>query len=159
MKYTDYLLMPGSRTLSTIFGALLGGAVALFGGWRLGVLVGASTAIVLSLLLPYLAYREDIPYNKIKETLAQPFLFDERVRFTVADGSVGGYFILTDKSLILLSLENGNHRLELSRGDVRKIVLDERRALRIYLNETKFVQVLSAYSGEMFDVLSENGWI
>ncbi len=158
MKYIDYLLLPGSRTLSTIFGVLAGGVVALLGGWQLGVLVGASAAILLSLLLPYLAYREDIPYNKIKETLAHPFLFDERVRFTVAEGSVGGYFILTGKSLVLLSLENGSHRLELSREDVKKIVLDERRALRIYLNDTKFVQVLSAYSGEMFDVLSENGW-
>ena len=158
MKYSDYLLMPGSRTLATFFGVLAGGLTAIFLGWQVGVLVGASGAILLSFLLPFLAYREDIPYNKIKETLAQPFLFDERVRFTLAQGSVGGYFILTNASLILLSLENGSHRLELKREDVRRIEVDQRRALRIYLNDTKFVQVLSAYSQEMFDVLSENGW-
>ena len=110
MKFSDYFFAPGVRPLSVVIGLFAGGLTALFAGWRYGVLVGAIAAVLLSVLIPVMVYRADVPYTKLKQTLEQPFLFDERVRFTIQNGSVGGYFILTRKTMVFLSLEKGNHR-------------------------------------------------
>lgn len=158
MKFSDYFFAPGVRPLSVFMGMLAGGLTALFAGWQYGVLVGAGAAVLLSVLIPVTVYRADIPYTRLKQTLEQPFLFDERVRFTVPNGSVGGYFILTQKTMVFLSLERGNHRLELMREDVKSVMLGEDSSLSIFLNNTQFIRVLSAGCEEMFRILRENGW-
>ena len=92
--------------------------------------------------------------------MEQPFIIDERVRFTIQNGSIGGYFLLTEKSLILLSLEKGKHRLELERSQIEKIVVGEEQiSLRIYINKTQFIQVFSGACQEMYRILLENGWV
>ena len=158
MKFSDYIFAPGVIPLSVLLGVLIGGLVGLFAGWQIGVLAGASAAVVISLLIPISLYREDAPYAKLKKTLRQPFLFDERVRFTVRGGSVSGYFILTEHSMVFLSLDRGVHRMELAREDVQSVILGEDFSLNIFLNNTHFIRVLSAAGAEMFRILRENGW-
>lgn len=158
MKFSDYFLAPGVRILSAIIGIPVGIITWIFTDWRFGILVGASVALILSVAVPCLLFWEDRPYNRIKKTLAKPFLFDQRVRFTVSGGTVGGYFILTDQSIIFLSVERGNHRLELSRTDVKSIVLGEDSTISFFLNNTQFVKVISAISEDLFYILRENGW-
>lgn len=158
MKFSDYFFARGVRVVSTVFGIFVGAIVWVFGDWRYGVLVGAVVTLVTSLTLPVALYREDRPYIRIKETLKQPFLLDERVRFTLRQGTVGGFFVLTDESMILLSLENGDHRLELSRNDVCSVVLSENMTISIYLNNKQYIRLLSGVSEEICTVLRENGW-
>lgn len=158
MKFSDYFFAPGVRPLSIVLGVLLGSTVGLFAGWQIGILSGASAAVLLSLVIPLAVYREDAPYAKLKKTLQQPFLFDERVRFTVRDGSVSGYFILTEHSMVFLSTDRGVHRMELAREDVKSVILGEDFSLSIFLNNTQFIRVLSAACAEMFRILRENGW-
>lgn len=158
MKFSDYFFAPGVRTISTIAGVLLGALTAIFAGWRYGVLVGAVTAILLSVIIPVFLYREEAPYTRLKETLAKPFLFDRRVRFTVRNGSMGGYFILTQNSMVFLSLEDGNHRLELAREDVKSVILDENSGISIFLNNTQFIRVLAPGCEEIYQILRDNGW-
>ena len=95
---------------------------------------------------------------RIKETLGTSFLLDERVRFTVQGGTVGGFFLLTDDRMIFLSLERGEHRLELTRGEVCSIIPEEHMTVRIYLNNTQFIRIISGVSEEICDVLQQNGW-
>ncbi|MBR3894903.1 MAG: hypothetical protein IKJ35_07135 [Clostridia bacterium] len=158
MKFSDYYLAPGVRKLSLFYGAALGLLVGFFVGWQIGVLAGAGTALVCSFAIPISAYLQDRPYEKIKQTLARPFLIDERVYFTVKDGTVKGFFILTPESIVLLSLDRGNHRLELSRVDVRCITCEDGVAVSVFLNEKQFVRVISGGSEEICEILRENGW-
>ena len=158
MKFLDYFLSHGVRVLSTIFGTIVGAIVWVFGGWQYGVLTGAIVTLVTSIALPVVLYLEDRPYNKIKETLKSPFLLDERVRFTLRSGTVGGYFILTDETMIFLSLENGTHRLELSRGDVLSVVQSEDMSISIFLNNKQYIRLISGVCEEICEVLRENGW-
>lgn len=160
LKLSDYFLLPGVRTLSILFGIIAGFAVWLFTIWQYAVLTGAGVALVASVALPISLYREDLPYARIKETIKQPFLFDERVRFTVRGGAtVGGFFVLTEKSMVFLSMEKGNHRLELNREDVKSVVWDhEHAALSIFLNNTQFIRVVAGNCEEMYGILRENGW-
>lgn len=158
MKFSDYYLSPGARALSITAGVISGVLVCLFTGWKIATLVGAGITVLVSVILPLILYLQDRPYEKIKSTLAQPFLIDERVRFTVEGGSVGGFLILTDSQMILLSLERGDHRLELSRNEVQSIVLGENLTINIYLSNTRFIRVISGGSEELFDILRDNGW-
>ena len=158
MKFSDYYLASGVRRSSLIYGTVLGLLAGFVLGWQIGVLVGAGVALVCSFLIPIVAYLQDLPYQKIKQTIAQPFLVDERVFFTVKDGTVRGFFILTEKSIILLSLDRGNHRLELSREDVRCIICEDQIAVSVFLNEKQFVRVISGVCHEICDVLREHGW-
>lgn len=161
LHFGDYFSAPGVRMLSVIVGLLLGGVIGFFTGWQIGILSGAVTVLVVSVVLPIFLYRADVPYEKIKQTLAGPFLFDERVRFSVRGGkTVGGFFILTEKTMVFLSLEQGNHRLELSREDVKSVVLDEEQfSIKIFLNNTQFIQVVSGVCQEMYGILRENNWV
>ncbi len=159
MKFTSYLFAPGMRMMSVILGFFMGGIVGLaLQDWQLGVLVGASAALFVSFALPLRFYMAEAPYRRAKKELTQPFLLDERVRFTVKDGSVGGYFVLTDKSMIFLSMEKGDHRLILERKDVKTVKLEEDLTLRIFLNNTQFVRVISADGEGIYRILGENGW-
>ena len=144
--------------MSITYGLMLGIPAGFLFDWKIGVLVGAVVALICSVLLPVIAYLQDRPYIKIKKTLAQPLLLDERVRFTVKDGTVGGFMVLTEKTMIFLSLERGNHRLELAREDVRYISCEEGVTISIFLNEKQFVRVISGVCGEICEILRENGW-
>lgn len=161
LRFSDYFGAPGGRILSVLFGLITGGITGFLLGWQIGVLAGASVTLLISIILPILLYRADIPYARIKETIKSKFLFDERVRFTLRGGkSVGGFFILTEKTMIFLSLENGNHRLELSREEVKSVVLEENEcSLKIFLNNTQFIQVVSGVCYEMYGILRENNWV
>ena len=158
MKFSDYFHARGVRIVSLLFGGMVGLSTGLFTGWRIGVLAGAITAVLASLILPIRLYREDKPYLRIKEKINLPMLFDERVRFTIRNGTVGGYFILTQESMIFLSLENGDHRLELSRSDVQAIKLGENMTISIYLNNKQFIRVITGSCDQIYDILLENGW-
>lgn len=159
MKLGDFFRLPQVRILSVIFGFFCGFPLLFFFDWKFAVLIGAVVTLLTSLILPIVLYREERAYRKIKNRLPQPFVLDERVRFTVKDGSIGGYLVLTDSSLILLSLEKGTHRLELKRSQIQKIVVgNEMTTISIYLNNTQFVQVFSTACEKMHRVLMENGW-
>lgn len=158
MKYSDYFHARGVRTVSFVFGCFAGIPIALFTNWQYGVLSGAIVALLASFILPWRLYRADLPYARVKETLEAPFLIDERVRFTVKGGTVGGFFILTKDSIVLLSLENGDHRLELSHDDVKSVTMGENMTISIFLNDKQFVRVISGGCREMYDILRENGW-
>ena len=158
IKISDYLFLPGVRTLAVIFGLFAGIAALLIFNWEIAVLVGAGVALLTSFIVPILLYRADLPYERIKKTLKHPFLFDERVRFSVRGGSMGGFFILTEESMVFLSLERGSQRLELNREDVKSIVLDEQFYMNIFLNNTQFIRVASGTCEEMYRILCENGW-
>lgn len=158
MKYSDYYFSTGVRIRAILFGVLSGAIVWFLLGWQWGVLFGAIGALLHSFILPLMLYREDLPYIRLKNTLPKPFLIDARVRFTVKDGTVGGFFVLTDHSMIFLSLERGNHRLELSRKDVRSVIGNEDFTISIFLNDTQFIRVMSTATEEMLDILRQNGW-
>ena len=159
MKFLDYYLSSGARTLSVIIGILSGAMVGLVCGvWQYGVLSGAVTTLLASVLLPIRFYRQDLPYLKIKETMKKPFLVDERVRFTVQGGTVGGFFILTESSMVFLSLERGDHRLELSRDDVKAVEMGENMTISIFLNDKQFVRVISGDCEAIYDILRDNQW-
>ncbi len=160
LRFSDYFSTPGVRILSVFFGLIAGLAVGLFTGWQIGVLTGACVTLVASLILPVMLYRADLPYLRIKRTIKDKFLFDERVRFAVRNGrSMGGFFILTERSIILLSLERGNHRLDLARGEIRSVVMEEDRySMKIFLNDKQFILVVSGVCEELYGILRENGW-
>ena len=159
MKFSDYFFAPGMRSLALIAGLFVGGASAILAGWQMGIFVGAITVLLTALTLPVIVYLRELPYQRLKKTIKQPFLLDERVLFTVRNGSVSGYFILTESSMVFLSLERGReHRLELAREDVKTVKLDHEASISIFLSDTKFVRVLSAASEELFEVICSNGW-
>ena len=158
MKLSDYFLMPGVRRMAVIFGVFLGVPAWLLFGWKLGVLTGAVVTLIASVLIPLRIYFADLPYAKIKQTIETPLLLDERVRFTVRDGTIGGFLLLTEKSMIFLSLERGDHRLELSRDEVCSVIRDEDMTIRIFLNNTKFIRVFSGGCEQICDILRDHGW-
>ena len=159
MKLFDYFRLPHLRILSVVFGIFCAGPLLLFFDWRYAVLIGASVTLLASLIMPLLLYREDRGYQLIKKDIQKPFFIDERVRFTIAQGSIGGYLVLTDSNLILLSTEKGKHRLVLTRAQISKIVVGEEQvSLRIYISNTQFIQVFSGACQEMYRILSEKGW-
>ena len=157
MKFSDYFLTPGVRTIAVLFGLLAGGTAKLFAAWQYALLVGACAALAFSLIVPLLLWRAEAPYRRIKATIKQPFLIDERVRFTVRGGSVGGYFILTGDSIVLLSVERGDQRMELSRDDIKSLVPEE-TSIRIFLNNTQYVSVITAAVEEIYEILEREGW-
>lgn len=158
MKFSDYYLAPASRVIAGFLGILSGLTVGLFTNWQYGVLAGGAVAILASVLIPWKVWREEKPYNRLKEKIKGPFLIDKRVRFSVKGGSVGGYFILTDESMIFLSVEDGEHRLEFSRTDVESIVLGNDMTVRVYLNDKQFVRMMSNMVEEIGEILRRNGW-
>lgn len=160
MKFSDYLQAPGVRPLSVAIGLLIGTGAALFTNWMMGVFVGAIAVLILSFLIPITVYVQDIPYLRIKKSLPRPFVFDERVRFTVQGGNaVSGYFVLTEDRMIFLTVEQGSHRLELARTDVRRILTDPQNyCINIYLDDQKFVRVQTPVSEQLLRMLNEKGW-
>lgn len=159
MKFSEYFFDTSVRVRAVLSGLMTGCLIGLLlESWQYGVLAGAIVTLLYSLILPVLLYRADLPYLRLKDTLPKPFLIDARVRFTVKDGSVGGFFILTDRTMIFLSAERGNHRLELSRSDVKSVIRNDDLTMSIFLNQTQFVRVMSATTEEILQTLRENGW-
>ena len=159
MNFSTFFTSPGLRKISVFIGILVGAAVSLMGDWRVGVLVGAIVVLVASLLLPIIFYVIFLPYARLKKDLPKPFLFDEPVQFTVKSGHVSGFFILTEKSMILLSRECQNPKMELTRESVLKTVMGkDPMTLDIYLNEKQFVRVFSTVREELVELLRKNGW-
>lgn len=164
MKFSDYFFSPVVRLLSFLGGTLTGGVVAAYGiftrhftPWVWGVLIGAGTALLLSFLVPFRFWVGDAPYRRVKATLPQPFLLEHPVRFTVPGGAVNGYLILTKQSIVLLSFERGEQRMELAREDIRSILLEE-NGIKIILSNTKFVSFSSVNFEEIYQLLRREGW-
>lgn len=158
MKFSDYFHAPGLRLLAFLFGVFAGLPVFILMGWKFGVLVCAVVTLLASVILPIRLYRAELPYNRVKSTIAEKFLFDLRVRFTVRNGTVSGHFLLTQRSMIFLSFERGEHRLELSRDDVKSVELGENMTISIFLNDKQFVRVISGECEEIYDILRNNQW-
>ena len=164
MKFSNYFHSPVVKILSLIGGLFTGVAVALYGiftgafvGWLWGVLIGAVTALVLSILIPLRFWSAAAPYRRIRESLPQPILLECPVRFSVPGGEVTGYLLLTGQSMVLLSFERGEQRMELSREDIRSIVLEE-EGIRIFLNNTKFVSFSAINAEQIYQLLRREGW-
>ncbi len=158
MKLIDYISAPTFRRSAIFYGIFTAVCISLFNGWKVGVLSGAITALISSVVLPIIAYVRDLPYIKLKREIKQPFLLDERVHFTVKGGAVQGFLILTEEQMIFLSVGGGTHRLELSRAEVKSIRSDDRVTFRIFVNDTQFIRVMSVASEEIFEILRENNW-
>ena len=158
VKFSNYYLASGSRILSLAIGLVAGGIAGLFTDIRLGILIGAGITIVASFVLPLRLYLSDKPYDKLKAELSGPFLFDERVRFTVKSGSMGGFFVLTENQMAFLSLDHGEHCVKLSKKEVRSVTIDEEGLLNIFLNDTQYIRVISGVSQELFEIIRDNGW-
>ena len=62
--------------------------------------------------------------------------------------------------MVFLSLEKGEHRLELSRADVKSVILArEQFSFRVFISNTQFIEVTSGACDEIYDVLRENHWL
>ena len=159
MKFLDFYLSSATRVLSVVSGLLIGIMMGFISGvWQYGVLFGAVAALLISVILPIILYLREAPYRRIKKSIKKPVLVDERVQFTVRGGTVGGYLILTDSSMILLSLEDGDHRLELSPEDVTMVTCNENMSISIFLNEKQYIRVITYGCIEICDLLRQNGW-
>ena len=160
MKFWDYFFEPGVKFTAAVFGILIGVVTWIFSGsLQYALLAGAVLALITSITEPVKHYMMDRPYEKIKKAMQQTFLIDRRVRFTVRDGMVGGFFLLTEQKMVFLSLERGTHRLELAREDVKRVVLDHETVLSVFMTDQKFVRVISVECEDFYQILTDNGWI
>ena len=159
MKFLDFYLSSGTRTVSLFIGTVVGLITSFFNDWKIGTLVGGCAVILASVIIPIIMYHEEKPYNKAKTAINQPFLIDERVRFTVKEGTVGGYFLLTEEKLILLSMDKGEHRLELTRDAIKSVILGDTVTLSIFLDQKQYIRIISGVCDEMYQVLEREGWI
>ncbi len=164
MKFSNYFLSPVVRILSMFGGFLVGGIVAVLGvfsgyytGWIWGLLIGAGVAVLLSIVIPLRFWIAEAPYRRVKKTLPQPFLLEQPVRFTISGGTANGYLILTEQSIILLSFARGEQRMELAREDVQSILLEE-NGIRIFLNDTKFINFFAVDAEQIYQLLRREGW-
>jgi len=166
MKFSNYFHSPAVRVSASVIGIFIGASVALAGtltgwytGWIWGVLAGAGTALILTVAIPLAVWRADAPYRRIKSTIKPPLLLDQPVRFIVKNGLLSGYLVLTKDSIVLLSLDRGDHRMELSRDDVKSILLGEDdNAISIFLNNTQYIRIFSAACEEIFETFEREGW-
>ena len=68
MKLSDYYRLPGVRVIAVLIGAVSCAVVALLSDWLWGALIGASAVLIVSLTLPIVLYRDDLPYIRIIQT-------------------------------------------------------------------------------------------
>lgn len=141
-----------------LFGVIAFALSLLFTTPQMALLSGAVTALVASVLLPVMTYAELRPYDKMRKAIPQPFLTEQRVRFTVNGGTVGGFMILTEGAVYFLSTERGKHVLELKRKDIAALRLEEEHSLRFFINNHQYVQVLTAKAQELYQLLQQQGW-
>lgn len=158
MKFSEVFAASFIRSFSIRVGILIGLIASFFTGWKYGILIGATAVLAISLILPILFYFTFLPYKRMKKGISGPFLFDEPVRFTVKKGTVGGFLVITEKTLIFLSGEADTKRLELSRAEVRRVIEGDGMTVDIYLNEKQYIRVFSGACEEILDILREQGW-
>lgn len=158
MKYSDYFLSPATRWFGTCAGLLTGVLTGLFTRWEYGVIGGVSVAVLVTLILPFVLYLQNLPLERLKAKLKGPFLFDERVLFRSPRGAFGGYLILTDGTMVLLTQGKGKTCMELTREDVRSVCLEDETTLRVFLNETQYICILCGAAAEIFESLASQGW-
>lgn len=158
MKFSDCFFSPAKRRISVLFGVIAFGLALLFTTPLGALLAGAVTVLVSSVLLPVMTYAELRPYDKMRKAIPQPFLTEQRVRFTVNGGTVGGFLILTEGAVYFLSTERGKHVLQLTRKDITALRLEEEHLLRFFINNHQYVQVLTAKAQELYRLLLQQGW-
>lgn len=158
MNFSHAFTNPSTRSFSIRIGILVGLITSLFAGWKYGVLVGAVATLAISLILPVLFYLAFLPYKRMKKNIPGEFLFDEPVRFTVKKGTVGGFLVITERTVVLLSGEVDEKRMELSRDQVRLISAGDGFTVNIYLNEKQYIRVFSGAYEEILSILREQGW-
>ena len=69
MKFLDFYLSPGTRTVSVFIGTVAGLLTALFTDWRIGTIVGGCVIVLASVIIPLILYREEKPYTKAKQAI------------------------------------------------------------------------------------------
>lgn len=161
MKFSEFFTAPGMRSMALRSGIIVGLVVALFSNadWKYAVLTGAVVAVLASVIFPLALYIKLLPYKRFKESLGRPVLIDAPVRFLAKRGMVGGFFLLTDHNLVLLSDEKEKPALELSHSDVASISLgEEEGVIDIYLDQKKFIRFVCAIDEELMEILSQHGW-
>lgn len=158
MKFTEFLCAPFIRSFAIRIGIFIGLGTAFLMNWQYGILVGAIAVLLISLALPTLFYFKFLPYKKMKQKISGTFLLDMPVRFTVKKGTVGGFFILTERSMVFLSRECTTPTLELSQDDVKRVSMGQNMTINIYLNNTQFIRVFTGSGEELLDVLRRQGW-
>ncbi|MBQ7391760.1 MAG: hypothetical protein IJV73_03665 [Clostridia bacterium] len=161
MKFSEFFTAPAIRATAIRFGVVVGAILAIFTNidWRYAVIIGASVALLASVLLPLAMYIKLLPYKKFKESLGRRILIDAPVRFLAKRGMVGGFFLLTESNLVLLSDEKEKPALELSQKDVSSIALGEDvGVIDIYLDQKQFIRFVCAIDEEIAEILEQHGW-
>lgn len=161
MKFSEFFTAPAIRTAAIRLGVIVGAIMAFFTDldWRYAVIIGAGTALLASVLLPLVMYIKLLPYKRFKESLGRPVLMDAPVRFLAKRGMVGGFFLLTESNLVLLSEEKEKPALELSQNDVETIALgDDVGVVDIYLDQKQFIRFVCAVDEEIVEMLAQHGW-
>ena len=161
MKFRDFFTAPAIRATAVRFGVTVGAIMAIFTNidWRYAVIIGAAVALLVSVLLPLAMYIKLLPYKRFKESLGRRVLIDAPVRFLAKRGMVGGFFLLTESNLVLLSEEKEKPALELTQKDVASIALGEDvGVIDIYLDQKQFIRFVSAIDEEIIDILEQHGW-
>ena len=161
MKFSEFFTAPTMRSTAIRFGVIVAAILAIFTDmdWRYAVITGAAVALLVSVILPLAMYIKLLPYKKFKESLGRPVLIDAPVRFLAKRGMVGGFFMLTESNLVLLSEEKEKPALELSQKDVASIALaDEVGVIDIYLDQKQFIRFVSAIDEEIVETLEKHGW-
>lgn len=164
--FLECFLNPGIRKISILFGTVFGIATALVGilfhmsaGWALGLVTGAVSALLLSVTLTLMLWREETRYDRIISAIPGQVLDVYEVLLAVRGGRQAGRIVLTADSIILLSLSRGNHRMELTRRDVRTIgTQGDGRNILIFLDETRYISVYPLEPEKLFRRLSDEGW-
>ena len=159
MSFSEYLFSPQARLSAIKYGLFSGILFGIGYGFKIGLLSGAIMALLMSLISPIVAYLQDLPYIKIKKTFKSQVLLDKRVHFTVQRGIVKGMLLLTeDQQIVFLSMSRGEHRLELSREDIREIKRSAEMTISFFVNDKQFVRLISGECEEIVDILLQNGW-
>lgn len=159
MKFWDYFFLPGVRGTATFAGLLAGLSVGMFTRWEFGVIGGVGVAVLVTLIMPLVMYLQDLPFEKMKQGLEGSFRFDEQVLFRSQRGSFGGYMLLSETALVILTREKkARICMQLTPADVRSVHIDNTTTLRIFLSETQYICVLCGVAEEIFEFLSRHGW-
>ena len=161
MKFSEFFTSPTVRSTAIRFGVIAGSILAIFTNidWRYAVIIGAAVAILASVFLPLIMYIKLLPYKRYKESLGRRVLIDSPVRFWGKRGMVGGFFLLTESNLVLLSDEKEKPALELTQKDVNSIALGEDvGVIDIYLDQKQFIRFVSAIDEEIVEMLAKHGW-
>ena len=161
MKFSEFFTAPTLRATAVRMGIIVGAIMAMFTNidWRYAVLIGAVVALLASVLLPLIMYIKLLPYKRFKESLGRTILLDAPVRFLAKRGMVGGFFLLTENNMVLLSDEKEKPALELSQKDVQSVALGEDvGVVDIYLDQKQFIRFVCAIDEELVEALAEHGW-